>query len=232
MRLIETEQFLFYTAGKICTNTLFSIPGANEPSPHSGKRIRSTAMNAVRTQKNCSEKQIVILIREPIDRFYSGLFEMLVKTIARPYIREIIAQDLDLSFLTNSEMWADYYLDCNQLISGSWEANNEFDGPWWQYHIGNWLSDADVISCEFGDTIILDHVNLSKFLNNHNITYTIKNKRDHFFQNQGTEFAEQVFTAFKDGINSMPKKRRQILSYLQNENEIYNRLLSRSLSYD
>lgn len=229
MHVLETEQFLFYTAGKTGTRTLKSIPDIVDyldPTNDKIGPLRKRAMADLVMRKETTNKQIVAILREPESRMYSGLFEIIGKIISGPFIEEMTNQGADLSFLKNPSIWSRLLGRCIKLSARVWDPHKEFDSHRWQYHIGNWITDIETISEIFPDTIFVNIKDLSKFLEENNITYTYKNKFTNVLPDGEENSAEEIFRSFKFAVDSS-KYKQKINDYLQIEKALYNHLNSR-----
>lgn len=229
MHVLETEQFLFYTAGKTGTRTLKSIPDIVDyldPTNDKIGPLRKRAMADLVMRKETTNKQIVAILREPESRMYSGLFEIIGKIISGPFIEEMTNQGADLSFLKNPSIWSRLLGRCIKLSSRVWDPFKEFDSHRWQYHIGNWMIDIETISEIFPDTIFVNIKDLSKFLEENNIRYTYKNKFTNVLPDGNEVAAKEIFVSFKNAVDNSEYKQK-IDEYLLTEKALYNHLNSR-----
>ena len=229
MHVLETDKFLFYCAGKTGTRTLKSIPGIVDVTVNeiTEDPLRKRAKDLLIMRKELTGKQIVIVIRDPVSRMYSGLFEVIAKIVYGPFIEELIRQDADLSFLTHPSIWSRVFERCIRLTPKSWVSDREFESHRWQYHIGNWMLDAETISEIFSDSIVLNLKNLSVFLEENNIQYIYQNKFTNILSPENEDIAKEIFNAFKTAIDHSPHRKQQILDYLQQEIDSYCRLNNR-----
>lgn len=237
MQGFEHEKFIFYTAGKIGTRTLMFTDGIKdltEPRNITGSLRRKT-LEIIIKQKEITGKQIVILIREPVSRLNSGLFELIGKVLGGPYLRQIISQGGDISFIENPTFWNTVIEQCLRFSSRSWSPHKEFESHRWQYHIGNWLLDAETISEIFTDSIILNIKDLSNFLVSNGIPDSHRNPssniipwnyiRDSNIIPKNYDTTKMV-DAFLQGLELLPNRVSQINNYLAPEKECYERLIN------
>lgn len=233
MHILETDKFIFYTAGKIGTRTLLTIPGILDISQNEihADPIRRRNLRFVIQRKEITGKQIVAVIREPQSRMYSGLFEIIAKIVSGPFIQEMSAQDADLSFLEDSSLWSRMLERCMKMSPRIWDPNKEFDSHRWQYHVGNWLGDVETVSAAFNDTIILDLNDLSKFLNENLVEFTYKNKFSNVLPENSSGNSAKIFQAFKNAVISFCQRRDYVDKYLESEIVLYNTLINRAQYY-
>lgn len=230
MHVLETDKFLFYTAGKTGTRTLKSIPDIIDyldPINDKLGPLRKRAMTDLIMRKEITDKKIVAILRDPESRMYSGLFEILGKIISGPFIEEMIRQEADVSFLNDPSIWSRLLGRCMKLSARVWEPYIEFDSHRWQYHVGNWMIDIETISGIFPDTIMVNIKDLSKFLDEYEITYTYKNKFTNILPDGNEDLAKQIFKQFKYAVDSSEYKQK-IDEYLLTEKALYNHLNSRN----
>lgn len=226
MHGFENDQFLFYTAGKIGTRTLMHTAGMTDLTRTGDMvgSIRRNPLEMVIARKEITNKQIVVLVREPVSRVNSGLFELICKMMGGPYIGQITSQGGDLSFLTYPSFWELQIEQGMRFAPTAWSPNLEFDSQRWQYHVGNWLPDAETVSEIFTDSIILNITDLSNFLvsnkipDSHLNEYSAKFPRGHD--------TKKVFDAFVQGLQLLPHRVSQIDNYLAPEKRCYNRLIN------
>ena len=233
MHGFENEKFIFYTAGKIGTRTLKYTVGMTDltkteiiPGP-----IRKKSFDLIIARKEITNKQIVVLVREPVSRFHSGLFELICKILGGQYIKKILSQGGDISFLEDPTFWEVVIEQSILFSSSAWSPNLEFDSKYWQYHIGNWLPDAETVSEIFTDTTIVNIKDLSNFLVSNDIPDS------HLNAYSSTLFAKdydtkKVFDAFIQGLQLLPHRVLQSANYLRSEKECYERLINSASYYN
>jgi len=228
MQGFEHEKFIFYTAGKIGTRTLINTDGIQDltqPRNITGSLRRKT-LEIIIARKEVTDKQIIILIREPDSRFNSGLFELIGKVLGGPYLRQIISQGGDISFAENPNFWNTYIEQCLRFSPVVWSPNVEFDSHRWQYHVGNWLLDAETVSEIFTDSIILNIKDLSDFLISNGIPNSHLNKYSNIVPVDYDYDTKKVVDAFNQGFELSPNRVRRFAKYLAPEKECYERLIN------
>jgi hypothetical protein len=188
--------------------------------------LRRKTLEIIINRKEVTDKQIVILIREPVSRFHSGLFELIGKILGGPYIRQIISQGGDISFLDDPTFWDKVIEQCLRFSPIVWSPNVEFDSHRWQYHIGNWLLDAEAASEIFADSIILNIKDLSDFLKSNDIPNSHLNKYSTIFPENYGHDTKKVFDAFIQGLELLPNRVPRFINYLTPEKECYERLIN------
>jgi hypothetical protein len=229
MLVLETDKFIFYTAGKIGSQTISSIPGTVPVT--SPTRERNLQIAALR--KEITGKQIVAVIRDPQSRMYSGLFEIIAKIVSAPFIKKLVAQQANLDFLEDSVFWIMMLNQCIRLSPRIWKSDKQFDSVCWQYHVGNWLTDVETIVEMFSDTIVLDLSDLSQFLTANQIEFTYMNKFSNVLPEHSSGNPDNIFSAFKSAVVAFCNEEKQnyINNYLQPEISAYNRLLAKSMKF-
>jgi hypothetical protein len=228
MQGFENDKFIFYTAGKIATRTLMYTDGMRDftqPVTITGSLRRKT-LEIIIARKEVTRKQIIILIREPVSRFYSGLFELIGKLLGGPYIKQIINQGGDISFLTDPYFWENIIERCLPFSPVVWSPHKEFDSHRWQYHIGNWLHDAETVSELFADSIILNFEDLSNFLVSNDIPESHKNPYTNIIPPEYDYDTKKIFDSFVCGLELLPHRVSQSNDYLLSEKECYERLIN------
>jgi hypothetical protein len=228
MQGYENDKFIFYTAGKTGTRTLGCTDGITDITSFQDIKfsLRKKTLDLMISKKETTDKKFVILIREPVSRFYSGMFELVGKILGGPYIRQIIAQNGDISFLNNVSFWSDYIESCLRFSPKVWLPHKDFDSHRWQYHIGNWLHDAETFSELFTDSIILNIKDLSNFLVSNNIPDSHSNPYTNIVPEEYEYDTKKVFDAFIEGLESLPDRVIQFTDYLKPEKECYERLIN------
>lgn len=228
VRAFENDKFIFHTAGKIGTNTLMNIAGMKDLSMPTNIKLslRRETLNIIISQKEITNKKVVILIREPVSRFHSGLFELVGKILGGPYIKQILAQSGDISFLDDSSFWSRVIEQSLRFSPRVWSSHKEFDSHRWQYHIGNWLHDAETLSELFTDSIILNIKDLSSFLVSNNIPDSHLNKYSNIVPDEYEYDTKTVFDAFIQGLELLAHWYPIFDNYLAPEKECYERLIN------
>ena len=228
MQGFENDKFIFYTAGKIGTRTLMNTDGIHDLTKPGTitESLRRKTLEIIINRKEVTDKQLIILIREPVSRFHSGLFELIGKILGGPYIRQIISRGGDISFLDDSSFWDKVIEQCLRFSPVVWSPNVEFDSHRWQYHIGNWLLDAETVSEIFADSVILDIKDLSDFLEKNSIPNSHLNKYSNIVPENYEYDTKKVFDAFIQGLESLPNRVPRFTNYLAPEKECYERLIN------
>jgi hypothetical protein len=228
MQGFENDKFLFYTAGKIGTRTLMYTNGMTDITPLQDINfsLRKEILDLMILKKETTDKNFVILIREPVSRFHSGMFELIGKILGGPFIRQIIEQKGDISFLNDVSFWSNYNERCLRFSPKVWLPHKEFDSHRWQYHIGNWLHDAETFSELFTDSIILNIKDLSNFLVSNNIPDSHSNPYTNIVPEEYEYDTKKVFDAFIEGLESLSDRVTQFTDYLKPEKECYERLIN------
>lgn len=228
MHGFENNKFIFYTAGKIGTRTLMYTKGMRSLKPPQNYELslRKETFDLIISKKKSRDKKIVILVREPVSRFHSGLFELIGKILGRPYIKQIIAQNGDISFFNDPSFWSNYIEMSLQFSPRVWSPHKEFDSNIWQYHVGNWLHDAEAISKIFTDSIILNIKDLSNFLVSNDIPDSHLNPYSNIVPTKYEYATKEVFDTFIQGLELLPHIIKQFTDYLQPEKECYERLIN------
>jgi len=232
MQGFENDKFIFFTAGKIGTRTLMNTVGMRDITPPTNLppqielSLRRETLNTIIAKKEITGKKVVILIREPVSRFHSGMFELIGKILGGPYIRQILSQGGDVSFLGDPSFWSRNIEQCLRFSSRVWSPHKEFESHRWQYHIGNWLHDAEMVSEIFTDSIILNIKDLSSFLISNSIPDSHLNKYSNIVPDEYEYDTKTVFNAFIEGLESLHNRVPRFTNYLAPEIECYERLIN------
>jgi len=200
MHGFENNKFIFYTAGKIGTRTLMYTKGMRSLKPPQNYELslRKETFDLIISKKKSRDKKIVILVRE------NG----------------------DISFFNDPSFWANYIEMSLQFSPRVWSPHKEFDSNIWQYHVGNWLHDAEAISEIFTDSIILNIKDLSNFLVSNDIPDSHLNPYSNIVPAKYEYATKEVFDTFIQGLESLPHIIKQFTDYLQPEKECYERLIN------
>jgi hypothetical protein len=233
MHVLETEQFIFYTAGKIGTRTLLTVPGIRDVSRNeiNSAPLRRRNLQLAIQRKEVTGKPVVAVVREPISRLHSGLFEIIAKIASGTFIQEMEKQNADISFLEDISFWSRQFERCIKMSPRIWIPDKEFDSHRWQYHVGNWLPDVETISETFEDTIILNLHDLSKFLNSNGIEFTYTNKFTNVLSENSSGNPAKIYQAFKNAVVEACQRRDYIEKYLEPEISSYNNLINKTQYY-
>jgi hypothetical protein len=228
MQGFENDKFIFYTAGKIGTRTLMYTDGITDITHIQNTKLslRKETLDFMISKKETTDKNFVILIREPVSRFHSGMFELIGKILGGPFIRQIIEQNGDISFLNDVSFWSKYNEACLRFSPKVWLPHKEFDSHRWQYHIGNWLHDAEMFSELFTDSIILNIKDLSNFLVSNNIPDSHNNPYTNIVPAEYEYDTKKVFDAFIQGLQLLTHRKPSFEKYLTPEKECYARLIN------
>ncbi len=233
MHVLETEHFIFYTAGKIGTRTLLTVPGIRDVSRNeiNSTPLRRRNLQLAIQRKEITGKPVVAVIREPTSRLHSGLFEVIAKIASRAFIYEMARQNADISFLEDTSFWSQQFERCIRMSPRIWNPDKEFDSHRWQYHVGNWLTDVETISETFDDTIVLNLHDLSKFLTSNNIEFTYTNKFTNVLPKNSTGNPAKIFQAFRNAVIAESLAKDYIEKYLEPEISSYNNLINKTQYY-
>lgn len=233
MQGYENEKFIFYTAGKIGTRTLLNTEGMVDlTSPWDTQfSLRKKAMDMILHQKQITDKNIIILIREPVSRFHSGMFELAGKILGGPYIRQILSQGGDISFLSDSSFWFEFNEQFLRFAPKVWSPHKEFESHRWQYHVGNWLHDAENVSEIYTDSIILNIKDLSSFFISNRIPDLHGNKYSNIVPAKYEYDTKPIFNAFIQGLEMLTHRKLGLETYLAPEKECYERLINSQQYY-
>jgi hypothetical protein len=228
MQGFENDKFIFYTAGKIGTRTLMYTEGMTDITPLEDIHfsLRKEVLDFIISKRESTGKKLVILIREPLLRFHSGLFEIIAKCLGGPFIKQMLSQGGDISFIKSSVFWGTYIEHCLRFSPKVWLPHKDFEGHRWQYHIGNWLHDAETASEIFTDSIIVNITDLSNFLVDNNIPNSHLNDYSNIVPSEYQYDTKEVFDAFIQGLKTRPNRVLQYNNYLISEKECYERLIN------
>ncbi len=249
MFVLDTPTQIFYSAGKIATQALRTIPDSKQlfPKPTTNL-LRPAALRNIKQKLISDPRSITVLIREPRDRFMSGLFELIAKHIYSPFIEfqisskvdsEVLSKQIDVFY--NSKWWDMAFDRCLRLAPHSWINNVELDSSRWQYHVGNWLEDVielEKIAISLDKSInIVDIINLDSYLNSLGFTFRKRNRRRHFLFALNDKYTElytsidhrAIEIAFNEAYSRIAiDLHSKFENYIETEVIIYNTILSTS----
>lgn len=241
-----TNKHLFFSSGKIGTRTILSIPNITRIFPEGKWNSNKIKKRVLRTAVDCLSRnkhlQPIVIVRHPLERYYSGLFEIIGKSVIEIWLRSYIHEKIDvidiqknLEIFKSKEFWAQTILHFYAMSPESWDTGKELENIKWQFHVGNWLDSAIYLKNEF-NAMVVDIKNLTTFLHSNN--YAPMHEND----NAASEFAsvvnefnypynnikipvDEIYTIFKSAqLNLSPAWNQCINNYLSPELEFYNTL--------
>lgn len=240
MFLAVTDQHLFCCTGKIGTRTILSLPNA--------VNLQSTQYKCDEIRKQTNKKilsilstnpnlKLVVVIRDPIKRYLSGLFEIIGKPVIENFLNVASNEGQTKSFIDNcmlvfqsQEFWIHTLAHYYNMAPQNWDPKSNIPAYKWDFHVGNWLIVADKLQSTYNCDII-DITNLSEFIFN---CYNIKKHPENTYEefvNYLNEFAEtpiqinSIFNSFVSAHECIPEYRKNIVSdYLIEEQQLYNKL--------
>ena len=250
MRVIETDKQIIFAASKCGTSTFLGLQDSEE------YRIFTTKGCPYRKQINLckkllhkSKKELIICIREPEERFLSGLYEVAFKQNCLLLIEQLVDSNADTSTIsdvfnayTDIKFWdrtLPVYLQSAMPLY--WQNGILFNYQA-ELFCGNWLSHADSIKEYAQDTgynyKIIDLSNLSKWLSEENLPILNKNEKNDIFyympklksaykNNKDLYDSDSIFKAFADAFyNCPPFVKENFERYIREEKNMYSKLLS------
>lgn len=254
MRVIETDRHIIFAASKCGTSTFLGIQNSEE------YRIFSKLGCPYRKQinlckkllhKNKSKKELIICIRNPEERFVSGLYEVVFKQNSLTLVEQLAITNTNantfsdvMNAYTKTSFWNKIlYVFFQGGFPKQWQNGVLFNSQV-ELFCGNWLSHANVIK-KYAKEIdnnykIIDTSNLSKWLADENIPVLNNNDKDDIFYYlpivkstykniKDLYDGDSIFKAFTDAFkNSPPDVKENFKSYLKEEKNIYSKLLLES----
>lgn len=188
---------MFFTIGKIGTTSLVNVHGFS-----SFGIVKPASIQQVKQTVNNSTVESILLVRNPVDRFYKGLFQLFISEMpfSMQMIKAVIGKvqfgEHFKEHLLMPKYWDDLinrYYDHSNIRLG---ILNSSEG----YHFGPWLHkiayDPDI------DKIV--HLNnLTQFLSEINLAndYTHSNKTDHRIFAIDESTWSDIYETFKSAIN-------------------------------
>jgi hypothetical protein len=254
MYIAISPTHLFYSAGKVGTQTLSNLEGCSQVMPTvETKLLRKEAAAFIKRRLITNRSKILTLvIRDPTSRFFSGLYEIIAKQIYGTNIvhhaylhhnAETVQSHIDLFYDVN--FWK-VSLDMTlRLRPDVWDHDNDLASRRWQYHVGNWLTDVVDISSyaqELGITTeIVDIKQLTSYLKSRGLGYKHFNKSENMmyhlafhsdpyasiYANVDHSRIQQAFRAAYERIDHCTAA--QFNNYLAPETELYLQLKSKSI---
>lgn len=252
MFVLKAANIVFYSAGKVATQTLNSIPNSRQIIPLTTTENLRRDASVQMLRMIVADCKTVVVIREPISRFVSGVYEIIAKQVYGVAVEEHarITKDVDavrshISAFYSPDFW-DVSLDrCLRLRPRTWISNIELDCTRWQYHAGNWLFDVVTLqenAAGLGKTVdIVDLPQLTGYLTQLGIEHKHANKRNNMmyriasFSNEmaqlyATVDHDAIQTAFNTAYERIdPRIAAQFNDYLAPETELYLQLKSKSI---
>lgn len=241
-----SNKHLFFSSGKIGTRTILTIPDITRMFPAGEwnsnkikKRVLRTAVECLSQNKHLHP---IVIVRHPIERYYSGLFEIIGKSVIEIWLKSCVHEKINiidiqknLEIFKSKEFWIQTILHFYAMSPESWDTGKELQNIKWQFHVGNWLDSALYLKNEFNATVV-DIKNLTTFLHSNN--YVPSHKNDNATLDFATivdEFespyndiklpVDEIYTIFKSvHLNLSPKWDECINNYLSTELDVYNTL--------
>lgn len=252
---LPQRNHIFYSAGKVATQTLLSI----EYKTNLLRRGQTMPLlDTVDLRKEClvqmkflmmrDSSNVSVIIRNPKDRFYSGLYEIIAKKIYGSNIEHACLEGLSatsakelIELMYNTNYWSNCLDDALRHRPAQWISSQGLGSQRWQYHVGNWLSDVyevlDYARLFERNIKIVDVNSLSQHLNDLHLAFEIKNEKSSMMRKLGTmsqEYKElhasidhkKIQTAFMSALSSVDSSILDSFDqYIKPEQEIYNNLL-------
>lgn len=230
MFILETASEIFYTSGKTGTRTLLTIPNSKEKD----------------SLKYPISKPITILIREPYQRFVSGLFEINIKSnfhIFSKYSQIHLENNFPniIPMFYDQNLWLELVNDSMKKVPklklGQRLSTIEND-----FHIGNWLDRANKNRLYWHNHKIVDISDLTDYLNSKNYQFTIQNSIHDFMLSRliSTKIVKslglkidviKIKAAFKSAVDQCDRI-DEIKNYLSNETILYNKLFKEKINFN
>jgi len=220
MIIVNVNDISFFTTGKIATTTLVSIPGAESREIKNKSEYVPTVMNFV------AGKQKVLLLREPEERFYAGLFQYLMIEHPLSFLnwkKEIGFSLFNTVFvpkLLNSTYW--WNLIERYFDSVDWLYDEEMMTGQEKYHFGNWLTGLELDN----SFDYLHFRNLSPFLDEKSIQHTRFNESKFMLGIDNVKLVLDIFEQMKIGISKTKHVNEDnVLDFIKSERLIYDKLM-------
>ena len=257
MFVCESSNYLFYSAGKIASQSLLALPDCKAYAPPLNQinGLRKDAISCIeRLSVKNKNLQVTAVIREPKSRFLSGLFEIVAKQIyfsgivtqaQLGYSAEWLAKQIDVFY--NHLFWQDALSRTLHLKPNVWDSSLELSSHHWQYHCGNWLEDVYVVEKflhSIGKSVtIIDVADLSKYLEVKNLPsyhFNTKENMFHRLDDLGEPYKKiaetvngtEIYNAFLKGYYTSQNVHLQAFeSYLESECTVYQNLLSKIIRF-
>ena len=196
MQAIGNEQHLFLTTGKIGTTSLVNVNGFDN---FDVSKIDSVESLIQTTFPNAT---IFVVLRNPVDRFYKGLFQLFItemplsfRVAADVLTRAGFAQAFT-GHLLSSKFWdgvIERYLLFSNIEKGVLVSAED-------YHFGPWLDKFNILAAGY-TPVHLNH--LTRLLTE----LQLENARAHSNKTTGTTYGiddttwESIYNTFKEAIN-------------------------------
>lgn len=248
MFIAHTNKHLFFSSGKIGTRTILTIPDIiriHPPGDWNYDKIKKRVLrSAIECLSQNNHLRPVVIVRDPVDRYHSGLFEIIGKVVIETWLRTFISDGTDvdeiqknLKIFKSNEFWTNTFYHFYSLAPEFWVRQQEIQNIRWHFHVGNWLDSAVYLKNEF-DATVIDIKQLTSFM--HNNGYKPKREVDNAFLEFSSIVDEyhppyntikiptaEIFSAFKTAHLTLPVKwSKRIEKYLEPEIDLYNSLIN------
>lgn len=221
MQAIGNEQYLFLTTGKIGTTSLVNVNGFDN--------FDVSKINTVETliQTTFSNATVFVVLRNPVDRFYKGLFQLFITEM--PLSFHVTAEVLTRAgfaqaftgHLLSSKFWdgvIERYLLFSNIEKGVLVSAED-------YHFGPWLDKFNIPSAGYTPVHLK---NLTRLLTE----LLLVNDRTHNNKTTGTTYGidettwESIYNTFIEAVNKSSIY-PYIDTYLTRDVIAYQKLLER-----
>lgn len=196
MEAIGNQEYIFLTSGKIGTTSLVNVNGFGNLGSYSTTTIKDILL------KTYSTAEPIIMLRNPVDRFYKGLFQLFISEL--PFSMQMIKSVLGKyqfgeafkEHLVMSKFWDDMmyrYNDHSHISKGQLNSSESYHFGPWLYKIAN---DPDIGKCV--------HINnLTRFLSEIGLAndYTHSNKTDHKIFAIDESLWSEIYETFKSAVD-------------------------------
>lgn len=220
--VIPLDQHLIITVNKCASSTLIELIGE-------GNELRCTASELPDIVRAHGDKKVVGILREPYDRFASGLLEEVKRSVKLHVVLLNINRNKLERIAQSDQFWksaTETYFE----IQGVCEPDLPHSARGYTEHCGNWVTVLDQFLPE--DIKLVPMQDLNQFL--HSIGYTDVKM---FNKTSDTDYVARLKIAvqnlnqrFADTILPSMPEYDNIIRHLVPEQEIYDRLMARASS--
>ncbi len=209
---------LFIATGKCGTSTLWDLPGNDSDFCDTVNIMseinRRLAMNPV--------DKMFITIREPQQRFLSGLFEEVGERMVRPILQSMHLKDHEYeSIITQQQFWTDniqnYFFQFGSCLPNR-QATSTY-----AYHAGNWLHLVGYLLSAYPQLQVVELDQFGALLSSLNLPpLNINQSADKFIWVSNNIKDRELIKLFEKAYLAVePEFLQQITTYLEHEIQLY-----------